>query len=164
MKIEIIIIMFGIFIVGCAPPKQATQKESAQQLTQEQVTYITKDIRLTDSTAHAPDDTVFRKSTSVDTSKAEFVPYDSPPEVIRIAKPHSSKPFLTTRDEVDRVILKLWVTKEGSVKRSVVVSSTNSMFNREALRLSMAWFFKPAFMRGDPVACWVQIPIDFQKN
>ena len=130
----------------------------------DEIASATVGVWFTDSAAHAPYDTTVDAPATNDTAGVKMVPYDSPPQVIRKADPPSSKPFLTDRDPVDRVKVSVWVTKEGKVRRSVLLSSTNTSLNKEALRLSMAWQFKPPYMLGHPVACWVSIPFRFEKH
>ncbi len=164
MSTRIVVFLPVLLFVACSSPEQTYQQSTQVTMTPDEIAAATQGIWFTDSAAHASYDTVADKPSSNDIAGVQMVPYDSPPAVIRRADPASSKPFLTDENNVDRVIVSVWVTKDGTVRRAVLVSSTNSKVNKEALRLSMAWQFKPPFMLGHPVACWVRIPFRFEKR
>jgi TonB family protein len=125
--------------------------------TMEQVLLETKDVRFTDSSAHATFDTVEIRRDSLSVKDSVWSPLERQPEVIRGPQPPSGNgPFETVR-------VKMLLTKEGKVRRAVIHSSENPARNRLALTFAMMYTFTPAIQKGEPVQVWVSIPIRFQK-
>lgn len=60
------------------------------------------------------------------------------------------------------VQLKMLVMADGIVKRSIVLTSSNPIFNRAALVASMQWTFRPAMTNGKSINAWVSIPFRFR--
>lgn len=62
-----------------------------------------------------------------------------------------------------RVIVKVLVRKDGSIQKPFVEYSDNSMLNNSALSaIQKAGKIPPAIQNGQPVDCWVSIPINFK--
>lgn len=59
------------------------------------------------------------------------------------------------------VVLRLVVTKEGTVGSVVIDSSTRMEFEMAALDAARQWKFTPAVVGGEPVACVIKIPLTF---
>jgi TonB family protein len=63
------------------------------------------------------------------------------------------------------VLIKMWITSDGNVKRGIVQKTTNSIFNQSALLTAIQWHFSPAYMvNGKPTDIWVAIPFKFHLN
>ncbi len=60
------------------------------------------------------------------------------------------------------VYVKMWVGRDGSVKRAEVVKSTSEFFNESALAAAHRWTFSPAIMNQTPVSVWVTVPFRFR--
>lgn len=60
------------------------------------------------------------------------------------------------------VWVKLWITKEGKVKKVEIVKSDNTLFNEAALEAASKWTFTPGIMNNMPIAVWVTVPFKFQ--
>ncbi|MDL2296921.1 energy transducer TonB [Bacteroidales bacterium OttesenSCG-928-B11] len=61
------------------------------------------------------------------------------------------------------VILEFVVTKEGNVDEARIYSSTNDVFNEEALRLAAIMpQWTPAIHNGKPVKSYYQLPMQFK--
>lgn len=62
-----------------------------------------------------------------------------------------------------RVIVKVLVRKDGSIQKPFVEYSDNTMLNNSALSaIQKAGKIPPAIQNGQPVDCWVSIPINFK--
>lgn len=62
-----------------------------------------------------------------------------------------------------RVIVRVLVGADGKVRRSVVEDSDNVMLNDAALKAVNDYgLFTPAVQNGQPITCWVSIPITFR--
>ncbi len=62
-----------------------------------------------------------------------------------------------------RVIIRVFVRKNGSVQKPFVEFSDNSMLDKAALTaISKYGNINPAIQNGQPVDCWVSIPITFR--
>lgn len=60
------------------------------------------------------------------------------------------------------VYIKMWVTKEGKVKKAEVVKSSSTIFDDSAVEAAKLWTFTPAIMNNTPVSVWVTIPFKFR--
>lgn len=74
-------------------------------------------------------------------------------------------PLLRRAGEEGRVVLRVFVTPEGTAGEvRVLTPSSSNLFDEAAMAAVRKWRFVPA-RRGDtPVAEWVQVPIDFKLN
>jgi len=60
------------------------------------------------------------------------------------------------------VFVKVWVDKEGKVRKAVIIKSDNEIFNDAAQRAAEQYVFTPAVMQKGPVSVWVSIPFRFR--
>ncbi|HUI30042.1 MAG TPA: TonB family protein [Candidatus Acidoferrales bacterium] len=92
-----------------------------------------------------------------------FKPLERFPEVIRQVTP--KYPELAVRIGIEgRVIVKLWVDKEGMPHQASVLKSDAEILNQSAIDAAMATRFTPGIMNKGPVAVWVVIPYAFKLN
>jgi len=90
-----------------------------------------------------------------------FVPVEKQP--IPISTPLPVYPEIARRAGIEGTVwVHMWVTKEGTVKKGVVLKSTSEIFNQSALDAATQWTFTPAIMNNQPVAVWVSVPFRFQ--
>lgn len=62
-----------------------------------------------------------------------------------------------------RVIVRVLVGADGKVRRTVVEDTDNVMLNDAALKAVNDYgLFTPAIQNGQPITCWVSIPITFR--
>lgn len=62
-----------------------------------------------------------------------------------------------------KVIIKVLVLKDGSIKNPIVEYSDNSKLNQSAIdAIMLLKTITPAEQKGKPVDCWVSIPINFK--
>ena len=106
------------------------------------------------------------EGTSIDNTEAPpdtFVPVEKPPIAIRQIQP--PYPAIPLRAGVEgMVFVRMWVTKEGKVKKAEVAKSTNDLFNQASIDAAMQWTFTPAIMNNGPVSVWVTVPFKFKLN
>ena len=62
------------------------------------------------------------------------------------------------------VVLRFTITKEGKAENPVVISSTNPVFTRMALKAVKKWRFHPATKDGHSVPVIVEQPFDFDLS
>jgi TonB family protein len=60
------------------------------------------------------------------------------------------------------VLVKIWVTRTGKVRKVVVLNSTDNQFNKAAALAAMQWVFTPAVEKGKKVSVWVSMPFRFR--
>jgi TonB family protein len=60
------------------------------------------------------------------------------------------------------VFVKVWVDKEGKVRKAVIQKSDAPIFEEPAKEAAMQWVFTPALMQKGPVSVWVSIPFRFR--
>ena len=95
------------------------------------------------------------------TDDSDFVPYDKEPQIVKKVEPKYPEPALRAGLE-GKVIVKMWVDKEGKVKQVVVLKSDAEIFNEPAIEAAKQFVFTPASMNKKPVAVWVSYPFRFQ--
>jgi protein TonB len=91
----------------------------------------------------------------------DFVPYEKEPTVVRKIEP--KYPEIALRAGLEgNVFVKVWVDKEGKVRKVVVLKSDAEIFNEAAQDAAKQWIFTPAVMQKGPVSVWVSIPFRFR--
>ncbi len=95
---------------------------------------------------------------------ADFVPVEKEPVIVKEVKP--KYPDIALRAGLEgNVYVKVWVDKEGKVKKVVVLKSDAEIFNQAAIEAAQQFVFTPAIMQNKPVPVWVSIPFRFRlKN
>ena len=61
-----------------------------------------------------------------------------------------------------KVIVRVLVGKDGKPMKSVVQNSDSQMLDQAAKDAVMKSVFTPAIQNGQPITCWVSIPITFK--
>jgi len=91
----------------------------------------------------------------------DFVPYEKEPTVVKKIDP--KYPEIALRAGLEgNVYVKVWVDKEGKVRKVVVLKSDAEIFNESAIEAAKQWVFTPAVMQKGPVSVWVSIPFRFR--
>jgi TonB family protein len=60
-----------------------------------------------------------------------------------------------------KVIIRIWIDKNGKVKSPQVIYSDSILFNDSALKSVLSCSFTAAIQEGKPVGCWMTIPIKY---
>lgn len=108
----------------------------------------------------APDDASGDIKVEEEGPPPDFVPYEKEPQIIKSVKP--TYPELAKRAGVEgTVVLKLWVDKEGKVRKAVVLRSDAALFEQPAIDAAIQFVFTPAMQHSGPVSVWVSIPFRF---
>lgn len=90
-----------------------------------------------------------------------FTPVEKEP--VALVDPAPVYPEIAVRAGLEgTVYVKMWVGRDGSVKRADVVKSTSEFFNESALAAAHRWTFSPAIMNQTPVSVWVTVPFRFR--
>lgn len=96
-----------------------------------------------------------------DAPPPDFVPVEKEPQIVKQVKP--TYPELAQRAGIEgRVIVKIWVDKDGKPHKAIVLKSDAEIFNKAAVDAAMQYRFTPAIMNHGPVAVWVVIPFTFK--
>jgi periplasmic protein TonB len=91
----------------------------------------------------------------------DFVPYEKEPTVVKRVEP--KYPDLALRAGLEgNVFVKVWVDKEGKVRKVVLLKSDAPIFEEAAIAAANQWVFTPAVMQKGPVSVWVSIPFRFR--
>ncbi len=91
----------------------------------------------------------------------DFVPVEKEPQIIKQVVP--KYPELAQRAGIEgRVIVKIWVDKDGKPHKAIVMKSDAEIFNQPSIDAAMQYRFTPAIMNKGPVAVWVVIPFTFK--
>ncbi len=103
------------------------------------------------------------KVSDADGPPPDFVPVEKQPQIVSQVMP--KYPDLAQRAGIEgRVLVKIWVDKDGKPHKAVVLKSDADIFNQPAVDAAMAYRFTPAIMNKGPVAVWVVIPFTFKLN
>jgi periplasmic protein TonB len=74
-------------------------------------------------------------------------------------------PEIARRAGVEGTVnVKMWVTKDGKVRKVEIVKSASDLFNQVSLEAAEQWTFTPAIMNNGPVSVWVSVPFKFRLN
>jgi periplasmic protein TonB len=96
-----------------------------------------------------------------DVAPPDFVPYEKEPTVVKRIEP--KYPDLALRAGLEgNVFVKVWVDKEGKVRKVVLLKSDAPIFEDAAMQAAKQWVFTPAVMQKGPVSVWVSIPFRFR--
>jgi periplasmic protein TonB len=96
-----------------------------------------------------------------DAAPPDFVPYEKEPTVVKRVEP--KYPDLALRAGLEgNVFVKVWVDKEGKVRKVVLLKSDAPIFEDAAIGAAKQWVFTPAVMQKGPVSVWVSIPFRFR--
>jgi periplasmic protein TonB len=91
----------------------------------------------------------------------DFVPYEKEPTVVKRVEP--KYPEVASRAGLEgTVFVKVWVDKEGKVRKAVVIKSDSPIFEEAARQAAEQFVFTPAVMQKGPVSVWVSIPFRFK--
>jgi TonB family C-terminal domain len=91
----------------------------------------------------------------------DFVPYEKEPTVVKRVEP--KYPDVALRAGLEgNVFVKVWVDKEGKVRKVVLLKSDAPLFEEAAIAAANQWVFTPAVMQKGPVSVWVSIPFRFR--
>jgi TonB family protein len=92
-----------------------------------------------------------------------FQPFEKEPVPVLTMAPQY--PDIPLRAGIEgNVFVKVLITKEGKVKKAILVKSDGDLFNQPAIDAAMKWVFTPALMNGKPVPVWVSIPFRFRLS
>jgi TonB family protein len=90
----------------------------------------------------------------------DFVLFDEAPKPISQVQPEY--PTQAIKGKIEGIVwVKMWVTETGDVERAVISKSDSDSLNKSAIDAASKWKFKPAMMKGKPVATWVSVPFQF---
>ena len=96
-----------------------------------------------------------------DAPPPDFVPYEKEPTVVKRVEP--KYPDLALRAGLEgNVFVKVWVDKEGKVRKVLIMQSDNEIFNTSALEAVQQWTFTPAKILGVPVSVWISVPLHYK--
>ncbi len=107
--------------------------------------------------------TAIQQDINIDEEPADFVAVEKEPIPVKQVNPDYPE-FARRISAEGTVWMKMWVDREGKVKKAVVVKSDNELFNESAQKAAMQWVFTPAVMNNGPVSVWVSVPFRFKLN
>lgn len=93
----------------------------------------------------------------------DFVAFEKAPEVVKQVAP--KYPELARRAGMEgTVFVRVWVDKEGKVRKVEIQKSDAEIFNQPAIEAAEQMIFTPAVQGGSPVSVWVAMPFKFKLN
>jgi protein TonB len=94
----------------------------------------------------------------------EFIPVEKEPYIdLADLQKRIVYPEMARKAGIEgQVVVRVLVDKNGKPKKVVVQSSDSQMLNQAAIDAVMKSTFTPAIQNGQPVMCWVSIPIRFK--
>jgi TonB family protein len=90
-----------------------------------------------------------------------FVPVEKLPQITHSAAPEYP-PLALKADLQGRVVVRVWVDKQGRPREVRIWSSTNEIFNDAAIDAARKYLFVPAYMNAGPVSVWVSLAFNFK--
>jgi len=94
----------------------------------------------------------------------EFIPVEKEPNVdLAELQKKVVYPEMARKVGVEgTVIIRVLVGKDGKVKQAKIQQSESSMLDQAAIDAVKKSVFTPAIQNGQPITCWVSIPIKFR--
>ena len=93
----------------------------------------------------------------------DFVAVEKQPQPIN--NPGPVYPEAALKDGIEGTVwAKIWVDEQGHSRKAVILKSDAEVFNQATVDAAMKWKFKPAVLKGKPVAVWVTIPFKFKMD
>ena len=102
-----------------------------------------------------------QSATDDDAPPPDYVSYDKAPEPLKIVQPRYPAAARNSGAE-GNVWVKLWVGKDGKVRKVIVSKSDAVALNQAAVDAATQWTFTPAIIRNAPVSVWVRVPFKFR--
>ncbi len=176
----VVIVDNGPRIPGIYTPPPETGTERPRQRGRAGIVIPVPDNPLVDTVAYASQDDLRR---AVDPGNLSFdipeyrvppdiaIPDEAPPDTfiavekdpVLVSSVMPAYPPLALKAEVEgRVIVKMWVDRQGKVREVRVVRSTNEIFDDVAVEAAKKFVFTPAYMNNGPVSVWVAYPFRFK--
>ncbi len=91
----------------------------------------------------------------------DFVEFEKAPVIVKKVNP--VYPEIARKAGLEgSVWVKLWVDKNGKVKKTVIQKSASEIFDQAALDAAGQMSFQPALGKNGPVDVWVSIPYHFK--
>jgi protein TonB len=92
--------------------------------------------------------------------RAKHLKVDKEPKAIAQVNPkYPAKAF---QDGIEGTVwTKMWIDTSGNVVQVSVSKTDNDVFNEPAIDAGKRWKFKPATVKGKPVAVWITVPFRF---
>ena len=96
-----------------------------------------------------------------DSPPPKLVIFQKVPVIIKRVQP--VYPEIARKAGIEGTVwVELWVTKEGKVKKAVVVKSTSEILDQPTIDAATQFVFIPAMMQNSPVAVWVTMPFHYR--
>jgi len=93
----------------------------------------------------------------------DFVAFEKEPAIVKKVEP--KYPEIALRAGLEgTVYVKMWVDREGKVRKVVILKSDAEIFNQPAHDAAMQWVYTPALMQKGPVSVWVTVPFKFRLS
>ncbi|MBI4429427.1 MAG: energy transducer TonB [Ignavibacteriales bacterium] len=97
----------------------------------------------------------------VDEEPPPFRVVEKEPVIVKSVEP--KYPEIALRAGLEgTVYIKMWVDKQGKVRKVIVLKSDAEIFNQNAIDAAMQWKYAPALMQQGPVSVWVAVPFKFR--
>jgi TonB family protein len=95
----------------------------------------------------------------------DFVEVEQQPQPISGNTPAPIYPEIARRAGIEGTVwVKIWIDEQGIPRKAVLIKSDAEVLNQTSLDTAMKWKFKPAVLKGKPVAVWVTMPFKFKMN
>ena len=90
-----------------------------------------------------------------------FVPVEKDPVIVKAVAP-AYPPLALKAGLEGKVVVKIWVDRQGKVRQVEVLRSDNDIFNEAAVEAAKKLVFTPAYMSNGAVSVWVALPFTFK--
>ena len=112
---------------------------------------------------HTKKSTGFLTLQKMEQAPPDFVAVEKQPQPVKTPGP--VYPEEARRGGIEGTVwAKIWVDEEGNARNAVILKSDAEILNQATIDAAMNWKFKPAIMKGKPVAVWVSIPFKFKMD
>jgi len=92
---------------------------------------------------------------------SDYMPVEKQP--IPVKQVRAAYPEAARRARIEGTVwIKVFVDKEGNVKKASVLKSDSEVLNQPAIDAAKSWKFKPAMSHNEPVSVWAALPFHFK--
>jgi TonB family protein len=113
-----------------------------------------------------PNINIISKTPEVDFELPDtFIPYDKKPEPLNLNEIKIEYPEIALKLRIEGTVwLKLWVDKNGNVRKVKVHKGVNEILDSVAVEAYRHLKFSPAMQRDIPVDVWITMPLTFKMK
>ncbi|MBI3195061.1 MAG: TonB family protein [Ignavibacteriae bacterium] len=112
------------------------------------------------ASCNSPVDSLPTQIEQIEEDPPDFITVEKAPEPVKKVQPEY--PELAKILHIEGTVwVKLLVTRNGAVRKAIIMKSDAEIFNHPFFFSGMQWEFTPAIMNNKPIEVWAAVPFTF---